>query len=98
MIAIIEKTKDELGPKFGLAKPSQREIHIREDLPKWVKMSVIIHELYHIDDKSENVFWREIKAIMSQLFMTFFGGIGCIVMSLTTERLKFYITRFKNKK
>lgn len=97
MITIIEKTKDDLGPKFGLSQPSQRKVYIRKDLPKWIKMSVIVHELYHIDDKSKNVFWREIKAIMSQLFMTFFGGIGCVIMSLSTTRLKFYITRFKNK-
>jgi len=98
MITIIEKTKDELEPRFGLARSKQREVYIREDLPKWIKMSVILHELYHIDDDATNVFWREIKAIMSQLFMTFFGGIGCIFMSLSIKRLKFYIQRIKNKK
>jgi len=89
-------SKGELAPKFGLAKGGV--VYVREDLPKWVRISVIVHELYHLEDTRQNVLLREIKAILSQLFMPFFGGIWCIILSLSKERLLYYLKRIKEGK
>ncbi len=97
MIKIKFLPKEDLYPFFGKAINNQNIIYIRDDLPKWIKMSVIVHEIYHLDDLSQNTFYREVKAIMAQLFMSFFGGIGCIVMSLTPSRLKAYYKKYVKK-
>ena len=88
--------KDQLQPLFGLAKDGVA--YVRGDLPRWVRMSVIVHELYHLDDSRKNVLLREAKAILSQLFMPLFGGIWCIVLSFSKGRLLYYLKRFKEGK
>ena len=93
MQKIIYKPKKEFQPKFGLSVDDK--VFIRDDLPYWVQMSVIVHELYHLNDKSKNKLGREIKAIMAQLFMPLIGGIWCIFLSLSIYRLKYYYYRIK---
>ena len=89
-------SKGELSPNFGLAKDGVA--YVRGDLPKWVRMSVMVHELYHLDDTRQNVLLREVKAILSQLFVPFLGGIWCIVLSCSKGRLLYYLKRFKEGK
>lgn len=89
-------SKGELSPNFGLAKDGIA--YVREDLPRWVRVSVMVHELYHLDDSRKNVLLREAKAILSQLFMSFFGGIWCIVLSCSKGRLLYYLKRIKEGK
>jgi len=94
MIEIRFKEKGKMGPYFGWALPLSRIVFVREDLPKWVRMSVIVHELYHLDDTAKNMIWREMKAFCAQLFVPLLGGIGALVMSLNPERVRYFWRRF----
>ena len=97
MITIKITEKEELYPKFGQALRNPDIILVRSDLPRWVMISTIVHELYHVlDTKAKLTWWREIRAILAQLFIPFIGGLGVIIMSLSPYRLKFYIERIKN--
>ncbi len=88
-------SKEELQPAFGRAYSGKNEILIREDLSLWTKMAVIVHEIYHLQDKRKNVLIRELKAIAAQFFMSFFGSFIVVFRSLSYERLKFYFYRIK---
>ena len=89
--------KDKLGDAFGRAYNDTNIILIRDDLSKWIKFAVIVHELYHLHDSRKNVLLREVKAITAQFFISFFGSIGTVFKSLSLSRLKFYYNRIKNK-
>jgi hypothetical protein len=86
--------KDELAPLFGLAEKSGERIFVRNDLPKWAQMAVLVHEVYHVHDKSTNILWRELKAIAAQFFMPLVGSLIVVILSLSPKRLKFYWNRY----
>lgn len=90
-------SKEEIYPAFGVCY-KDGTIKIREDLPQRVKDFVLIHEIYHSTDKSTYWLWREIKANSYAAIKHPIGFIITMVMSLAPYRLKFYWTRFKDKK
>jgi hypothetical protein len=93
---IIYVKKEDLHPAFGIAKNGNA--YVREDLPEVVKKFVAIHEQYHLQDKSTNWFWREVKANCYAGVRKPIGLMYTLYLSLSSERLKMYIQRFKDKK
>jgi hypothetical protein len=91
--------KQNLYPRYGKAvKPAT--VYVRDDLPKWVQISTMVHEIYHLYD--DNPKRREPRAIMAQFFISLLGGIASVFMTLTDiDRIKFYMEklngRYKNK-
>ena len=87
--------REELYPKFGYAIPVGQTAYIREDLPFSVQLFVQDHELYHLRDKAEWWVWREVKANLISGIRHPIGFVACCILSLSPDRLKFYIKRFK---
>lgn len=88
-------SKNKLYPAFGDSNIKTQTIWIRKDLPNVVKRFVKDHELYHLRDKSQNVFWREVKANVHSAIIHPLGLIVTIILSLQPYRIKFYIQRIK---
>ena len=91
--------KEEADYVYGRAVKNENTIYVNNSLPKWARLSTVVHELYHLeDDKAQNQLWREIRATFAQLFIPFLGGIYCIFKTITTpSRIKFTIKRFIRK-
>lgn len=90
--------KDEMNAIYGRAVQNEDTAYINSSLWSWAKYSILVHEVYHLNDKSKNKLWREIKATFAQLFIPFIGGIYCIFKTLTTpSRIKFVISRIKGE-
>lgn len=95
-IKIIEK--DKLYPKFGQALRNPDTILVRKDLPRWARLSTIVHELYHLEDNTESQVWREVRAILVQLFIPFIGGLMSIGLTIIDKkRMLFYYKKYIKK-
>jgi hypothetical protein len=95
MITIKNKKKCDLFPYFGKAFSDTREVWIREDLPTTIKYSLILHEVFHIDDKAKGLIWREVKAIsLGQVLYPLIGFFYTIYKSMTKARLTAYYRRY----
>ena len=69
---------------------------IREDLPRWIRRSLIMHEIHHLGDDDKGFVRREGKAIMAQLFIPLLGGVASVVRSICSiDRLKYYWGKLK---
>lgn len=89
----------DLYPYFGYARPAQQTVWVRADLPRSVHDFVLAHELYHLQDKAQNVLWREIKANVAGLIQHPIGGLRTLWMSVTDiDRWKLYFQRFREGK
>jgi hypothetical protein len=95
-ITITYLPKEDLDPLFGLQR--QDQVYIRDDLPKWAQMAVLVHEVYHVHDRSTNTLWCELKAIAAQFFMSLIGSLIVVILSLSPKRLKFYWNKVKGEK
>ena len=95
MSTIIYIKKEALFPAFGFSR--NVTIYVRDDLPKIVQKFVSKHELYHLQDKSTNWLWREIKANSYGFKKCPIGFIYTMILSLNPYRIKMYIQRFKQK-
>jgi hypothetical protein len=84
-----------LFPAFGKADTHKKTAYVRNDLPKSVQAFVAAHEVYHLGDKTRGWFLREIRAILCIDWKHWKGFLLCVIMSLTMERLKFYVTRLR---
>jgi len=89
------KTRDELYPRFGFALPDSQLAHVREDLPECVKLFVISHELYPLNDKAQWWARREIKANANSAVRHLIGFVACVLMSLAPYRLRYYRERVR---
>ena len=85
--------KEKLAPAFGMAYPELNLIQIRSDLPESVQKFLIAHEAYHLTDKAKWWVWREIKANIVGMVKHPVGFMRCAILSLTFERLSFYLQR-----
>jgi len=83
-------------PYFGYAKDGVA--YVREDLPESVQEFVKEHELYHLQDRSKNVLWRELKANWAGFKKHPIGALRCVWMSLSLTRLKLYLERIEEGK
>lgn len=88
--------KEILYPYFGYAQDGVA--YVRDDLPPRVKEFVLVHELYHLQDPTVNVFLRELKANWAGFKKHPLGCLQCMIMSLSLTRLRLYIQRFKEGK
>lgn len=93
MAEIIYQSKEDLFPMFGYASKDTKTAYVREDLPVCIKEFVVLHELYHLRDKSTWWIWREIKANAHGAFRRPMGFLACVLMSLQPYRLRFYWNR-----
>jgi hypothetical protein len=89
--------KEEIYPAFGYADSDLNLIRIRADLPLSVKNFILKHETYHLTDGAEWWVWREIKANLYGARKHPIGFIRCAFLSLSPDRLKYYVKRFKDK-
>jgi hypothetical protein len=89
--------KEEIYPAFGYADPEKNLIQIRADLPLSVKNFILKHEMYHLTDRSGWWVWREAKASLSGAWKHPIGFFRCVILSLSPDRLKFYVKRFRKK-
>ena len=85
-----------IRPAFGVYR-GLGEIKVRKDLPGKVMRFVRSHELTHCTDKSSAGGWlgRELRANLYPALYDPYGFMGTVLMSLSPERLSFYISRFK---
>lgn len=88
-------SKDSIYPAFGYAGGNIASV--REDLPPRVKNFVKEHELYHCRDETTWGGWigREIRANIVPGLKDPIGLLATIKASLTKDRLKFYLKRFR---
>jgi len=93
MIVYVDKEKIE--PYFGYAYPEKGYAYVQRNLPILVRDFVTTHELYHLKDKANSRFWREIKANVVAGFYHPIGFTLCLIMSLSTNRLKLYYQSIK---
>ncbi len=90
--------KEEIAPKLGEAFPNAKIIKIQKGLPEKVEDFVKAHEFYHLKDTTKFWLWREIKANFHAAKKHPGGFIQTILLSLTKERLQYYLDRFKKKR
>jgi hypothetical protein len=90
MPEVINQTRENLYPRFGLALPDKQLVYVRDDLPGCVKRFVIGHELYHLRDKAQWWIWREVKANIHAAIRHPIGLVACVFMSLAPYRLWYY--------
>ena len=91
------KTSDVLYPRFGLALPDSQLAYVREALPECVRLFVISHELYPLNDNSQWWAWREIKANANAAVRHPIGFVACVLMSLAPYRLRYYLQRVRGR-
>ena len=89
--------KEKLFPAFGMCYGDGR-IEIREDLPVIVRPFIEAHETYHSTDRATFWLWREMKANIYAGIRHPIGLVATAAMSLSPDRLKYYFSRFKDKK
>lgn len=90
-------SKSTIYPKFGVCHPDGL-IEIRKDLPWCVKDFLETYEIYHSTD-TETIWWkRELKANWAGFRLHPIGFMVTMLMSLAPYRLKYYYTRFRDKK
>ncbi|MCD4704893.1 hypothetical protein K8R66_02335 [bacterium] len=89
--------KEKIYPAFGYG--GGREAIVRDDLSPRVKKFVKAHELYHCQDKSDFGGWigGEIRANLIPGMKDPLGLLATIKASLSKDRIKFYLDRFRNK-
>jgi hypothetical protein len=89
--------KDLIYPAFGYGGGD--EVIVRNDLPPRVKKFVKSHELYHCKDDSNFGGWigREIRANLIPGIKDPLGLLATIKASLSKDRLRFYLDRFKRR-
>jgi len=87
--------KEMLYPLFGRADVDNQIAYVRSDLPINVRKFVLVHELYHLGDKTVSVFWREVKANIAGAVKHPWGFVMCCMMSMAPYRLKLYWDRVK---
>lgn len=86
----------QIYPCFGIAYPSQNKILISRDLSGRALQFVLDHELYHLQDASTSILWREIKANAYAGWKNPTGLILVIIMTVCSfDRLKLYLKRFR---
>jgi len=90
MPEVINQTRENLYPRFGLALPDKQLVYVRDDLLGCVKRFVIGHELYHLRDKAQWWIWREVKANIHAAIRHPIGLVACVFMSLAPYRLWYY--------
>ena len=85
-------------PNFGKAIKATDMIYVKESLPRWARLSTIVHELYHLEDNTESQVWREVRAILAQLFIPFIGGLMSIGLTIIDKkRMLFYYKKYIKK-
>lgn len=89
--------RSSLAPRFGCAI-LPLTVCVRNDLPDEVKSFVLFHEVYHLRDKAKWWIWREVKANIYGAYHCPTGFLKAVKMSMTKERIAFYIKRFKEGK
>lgn len=87
--------RETISPAFGDANNKTMTIRIRNDLSYGATLFIQEHELFHLRDSDGWWLWREIKANFVAAFKHPIGFIIIAFMSLSIERLKFYVSRFK---
>jgi len=89
--------KEQIAPAFGYAMQKENKAFVREDLPLSIKRFVRSHELYHLQDQPNRGgwIWSEVRANLIPGLRDPIGLIETIIATLTKERLRFYLDRFK---
>jgi len=86
--------KEKIAPLFGYF--NGQSIEVRKDLPPQVIRFVRSHELYHCGDKeSDGWILREIRANLIPAVHDPIGFVYTAILSLSKERLSYYLDRFK---
>ena len=93
MQKVIFLSKEELHPRYGYAAPFSGTVFVRRDLPRCVREFVLVHELYHPQDRTHWWVRREIKANIVGALRHPLGFIICILMSFAPYRLSYYWKR-----
>jgi len=89
---------EQIRPRFGIAFPEQGIAWVRGDLPKFARLFVSIHELYHLTDESENVLFREVRANLYPFWAIPAGFFWVIFATLISrERMAFYWNLIKRR-
>jgi hypothetical protein len=92
------KYKEELQPYYGKAYPVNGIGLVREDLPKCARMFVLVHEAYHLTDKSDNLFIREFKANIYPFWAIPAGFCWLVITSIFNKERREHLINYFFKK
>ena len=91
--------KEAIWPLFGKYHYDTELIEIRNDLPRFVKAYVLVHEFLHEDDRRDNegLIHRESESHFGSVFYVFIGSLWVMVASLSKARLKLIWERLRRE-